>query len=385
MQQPSQHPSRRVHLVLHAVFALTGIAHVIGGPLLPSIAAGLHLNDSQSGMAFFVYFAGSAVGALLCRGNYARTMTFGFIAMAVGSACVSIASPPVFPLALFVFGISVGVPMSAVSLFVGRNFRDRCAPILTALNFTWSLGALLAPLLAARILVHHTYKAAYVLLSVAALAAAGCTAWAVKDSPEIKTIPREEKRHAAQRILVFSIIAAFLQVGIENTASTWLSTYALRTVERGAALAAAVTALYWTGFLASRGVSSLLLVRKAPEHVFRAAVGIALFGAVLLVVSRSAIAASMGMLLLGIGLAPIYPLVIAEFFARARRTSDSRWILAIAGFGGSALPWIAGTISSGTQSIRLGILTIPVALLLMIIAVERLGAEKDTLREKISV
>ena len=71
------------------------------------------------------------------------------------------------------------------------------------------------------------------------------------------------------------------------------------------------------------------------------------------------------MFLLGAALAPTYPLVLAGFFARARHTADSRWILFTAGFGGSVLPWIAGFISTQTGSLRAGMLTIPAALLMM--------------------
>jgi fucose permease len=71
------------------------------------------------------------------------------------------------------------------------------------------------------------------------------------------------------------------------------------------------------------------------------------------------------MFLLGVSLAPTYPLVLAGFFARSRHTADSRWILFTAGFGGSVLPWIAGFTSSHTGSIRTGMITIPAALLLM--------------------
>ena len=51
---------------LHPVFALTGVLHSIGGPLLPSLAATFHLTDSQSGFLFLAYFAGTSLGALLC-------------------------------------------------------------------------------------------------------------------------------------------------------------------------------------------------------------------------------------------------------------------------------------------------------------------------------
>ena len=64
----------------------------------------------------------------------------------------------------------------------------------------------------------------------------------------------------------------------------------------------------------------------------------------------------MAMVILGAALAPIFPLLLATFFAQARHSSDSRWVLSLCGFGGSVLPWIAGWISAQTGSLRLGLM-----------------------------
>jgi fucose permease len=352
--------------VLHPVFALTGVLHAVGGALLPSLAARFHLSDSTSGLLFLLYFAGTSIGALLCRGSYARLMTLGFAAMICTCLGVAACPRPLLAPVFLLLGISVGVPMSAVTLFVGRAYPDRCAPLLTFLNFSWSIGALAAPLIAAHILVHHDYSTAYIVFAVAsALAAIACSLM-LHDGPE----PTHRLDDAAVSTTAFRLIAvfafaAFLQVGIENTVAAWLPTYALRMAGSGVVLAAASTSFYWAGFLASRGLSSLLLMCAAPMRVFRVAIAVAFASALLLEIAPSVAARNVAMFLLGAALAPTYPLVLAGFFARARRTADSRWILFTAGFGGSVLPWIAGFISTHAGSLRAGMLTIPAALLIM--------------------
>ena len=224
---------------LHPVFALTGVLHVIGGALLPSISARFHLSDSQSGLLFLLYFAGTSVGALLCRSNYSRTMTAGFAAMACMCLAVSLSSRTLLNPIFFLLGISVGVPMSAVTLFTGRSFPERCAPMLTFLNFSWSIGALAAPLVAARILVHHDYRTAYEVFSAAGLCAAVACAILLRDGPEPARPSEHTGPATAYRLVLVFAFAAFLQVGIENTVATWLPTYALRTASSGLVLAAA--------------------------------------------------------------------------------------------------------------------------------------------------
>jgi fucose permease len=366
MQLKATNSTMRTLAVLHPSFALTGVLHVVGGALLPSLASVFHLSDSESGLLFLLYFTGTSIGALLCRGNYVRTMTFGFVGMAVCCFAITFATRSILPIVFLSLGISVGVPMSAISLFVGRAYPERCAPMLTFLNFTWSLGALAAPLFAARILVHHDYSTAYRWFAVASVVAAIACGLLLTEAQETARPVSESRIYAAFSLVAIFAFAAFLQVGIENTVAAWLPTYASRMAGTGIALAAASSSFYWFGFLSSRGFSSLLLMRAEPARVFRVAVTVALAAAILLAAAPSMALRSMAMFLLGAALAPIYPLVIAGSMASVRRTSDSRWVLAMAGFGGSVLPWIAGWISAHTGSLRMGMLTIPTALLLLV-------------------
>jgi FHS family glucose/mannose:H+ symporter-like MFS transporter len=356
----------RTLAVLHPVFALTGVLHAVGGALLPSLALTFNLRDSDSGLLFLLYFAGTSMGAVFCRGNYARAIALGFAAMMVCCLGVAVATRPMLPMVFLLLGISVGVPMSSVSMYVGRAFPDRCAPLLTFLNFSWSAGALAAPLLAARILMHHGFRTAYMLFALASAVAAVACSLVLKETQEPVREVTAGSSFAALRLVIVFAFAAFLQVGIENTVAAWLPTYTMRMAGEGVVLAAASSSLYWIGFLSSRGFSSLLLLRVNPVKVFRIAILVALFAAVLLAVVPSVNQRSAAMFVLGASLAPIYPLVLAGFFARARHSADTRWVLATAGFGGSVLPWLAGAISTHTGSLRIGMFTIPAALLLMV-------------------
>lgn len=359
--------------VLHPVFALTGIFHAIGGALLPSIAATFALNDSQSGGLFLLYFIGASLGALLCVGNrYARLISLGFVLAAAVSFAIAFA-PLLWLRPLFLLlGIGVGVPMSAVSIVAGRMFGERSAAPLTLLNFTWSAGALLAPLFAARILMRSSYHAAYIWMAVAAILAAVACALLLRNPEPAETRPQVSRPAYVSWILLFALLT-FLEVGVENTSATWLATFWLRTAEAGAALAAASSSLYWIGFLTSRGLSSVLLLRADPSRVLRYAVLAALLAAVLLLAFNNLYARGAAMFTLGLALAPIFPLMLARFFAKARNASDSRWVLATCGFGGSVLPWLTGVVSSQAHSLRIGLAVVPAALLLIVLALPLLG------------
>ncbi len=352
----------RTLAVLHPAFALTGICHSIGGPLLPSLEPAFHLNDNQAGFLLFSYFAGTSLGALLCGRRHARTITLGFAVLVGACFAVTVTSRAWLYPTFLLLGVCVGVPMTAVSMYAGATFGARSAAPLTFLNFSWSAGALAAPLLAARLLTTHTFRAAYVILAGAALLAALACWFQLGDTPEPAAAPTQSSGILNLRFIALFAFVAFLQVGVENTTASWLTTFVVRTAGTGASLAAAASSLYWCGFLASRGVSSLLLLRVAPARLLRSAIIVALGAAILLVSVAGTAGHVIAMVILGAALAPIFPLLLAHFFALARQSSDSRWVLSLCGFGGSVLPWLAGLVSAHTGSLRLGLFVIPVAL-----------------------
>lgn len=365
--------------MLHGAFALTGVMHAIGGALLPSVAQAFHLSDKQSGSLFFLYFIGAAVGALLCIGRYARLMTAGFLVVAATCAAISNTSVALLQPLFFLLGIGVGIPMSAVTMFAGRKFGDRSAAPLTFLNFSWSAGALIAPLFAAQMLMSHTYCIVYLALGVVAIIAAATCALVLQDPPARPSPDPQTGLRNLGWIALFALLT-FLEVGIENTTATWLATYAMRRAHSGAALAAASSSIYWCGFLVSRGLFSLVLLRMNATRVLRGAVLIGVFASAALVGFTGPVARGFAMLALGAALAPVFPLLLSRFFARARNASDSRWVLSLCGFGGSVMPWLTGWISTAS-SLRVGLTTVPAALgLILALLPFALGRQRDALR-----
>jgi fucose permease len=361
--------------VLHGAFALTGLFQAIGGALLPSLAPTFHMNDAQNGLLYLLYFIGTAVGALLCVGRYAQLMATGFALAALSCAGIAIAQQVWLMPLFFALGVGVGVPMSAVSIFAGRKFGERSAAPLTFLNFSWSAGALLAPLLAAQVLRVHTYREAYAGLCVAAAIAAAACRLVLRDPPA-RPAPQAQSGLRNVRWIALFAVLTFLEVGIENTTATWLATFALRSSGAAPALAAASSSFYWCGFLISRGLFALVLLRHDSRHVLRGAVIAATVAAALLIALPGPVERGLAMLVLGAALAPIFPLLLARFFARARRASDSRWVLSVCGFGGSVLPWLTGWISA-TSTLRTGLATVPAALVCMIAMLPATGGKSD--------
>ncbi len=359
--------------LLHPAMALTGVGCAITGALLPALARSFHLNDGQSGLLVFWIYAGMTAGALLCRGNYARIIAAGFVALAAAALGLGFAHVLLLMPLGFVYGAAISLPMTSINLFAGRNFPARRAATLTALNFSWSLGATLGPLMAARLLEMLSWRAVYEAVAAAAVAAAAAAQLVLRDSEEMARLTPETEGLRNLRLIVLFALFFFLQVGMECTAGAWASTYVLRVTTTTVALAAAASSIFWGGFLASRALAPLVLLRVRPARLLQACMLTAIAAAAIVVAVRSAIPLLAAILLLGLALAPVFPVALAGFFDRARRSSDSRFVLALSAFGGAVFPWLAGAISTHAGSLRIGLLTLPVTLLTMTAMLPLLG------------
>jgi len=111
---------------------------------------------------------------------------------------------------------------------------------------------------------------------------------------------------------------------------------------------------------ALKGLDSLLSTVQMPGGVPVGTLGIGKAGA------KNAALLAVAILLLGIALAPIFPIALAAFFDRARHSSDSRFVLAVSGFGGSVFPALVGWISSYSGSLRMALIAGPATLLIMV-------------------
>jgi fucose permease len=84
----------------------------------------------------------------------------------------------------------------------------------------------------------------------------------------------------------------------------------------------------------------------------------------LLLISTTASAGILpGVFLVGFGLGPVYPLLLATALQYSERTP----IFFVAGLGSAFLPWLTGIVSSATSSLRLGLL-VPVSASVLMLA-----------------
>jgi fucose permease len=155
--------------------------------------------------------------------------------------------------------------------------------------------------------------------------------------------------------------AFFLYVGVEVGAAQWA--YSLLVEERGvsAAGSAATVSLFWGVFTGCRFLFGAIASGRSLQRLMLTSLAVAAVGAWALTLGRSGLGSAVGLALLGFGLAPIFPLLVAATPARVGADLAPAAIgLQVAGatVGGAVVPAALGVAAS-----RYGLEVIPGALL----------------------
>jgi len=367
-------PAWLSRMVLYIGFMATGVAMALPGSVLPALLVQWHLADSQAGLFFFMGWLGTSMGALLIRPSRARSVALGSLLTSAGLVGMAYGSHWSCFVWMAVFGIGLGMAMTAISLLQASRNMSRRGAELNQLNLVWALGACLCPTLATHSLRVANTRAIFLIM--------GCffallCLWSafMESDPEGRVQAGVGLRDAWRFFTLRSklgnlslwplslVIVILLPTGIESSMGAWIAAYVQRTEQ---VIATTVTAgtCFWLGLLVSRLLSSTLLLWKRSETaVLVQSLLTVVAGMVLLVATHANLGILPGVFLVGFGLGPVYPLLLAI----ALQYSENTLIFVVAGLGSAFLPWATGVLSSSTASLRIGLL-VPLAASILMLA-----------------
>lgn len=353
-------------LLLYLGFLTTGVMTVLLGTVLPPIASAFHLSDSQSGMLLMTLFAGSSMGALFVRRRFRRTLAVGYLLIPVAGAMLAVAPRYLGVAGILLFGVGLGMAMTSTSMLVGRLYPGRRGAALSFLNFCWSIGSTLCPLVIAKLHGRVTPAELGVAVGIIAGPFALLPLLGRFEAPT-RVSGRQRTLDTAISTVVLFAAAGFLYVGMESAVGNWMTTYGLRAVGWNFTNSSLATACFWGALLAGRGLAPVILYRLSDAQLFRISVFSLVAGLLLLVSAHSPWVLLAGAIWTGFFLGPIYPLILALFMERAGESRHTGWVFTLSGFGGAILPWMTGIVSSAAHSLRIGLMVPVVGSVLLVV------------------
>jgi len=342
--------------LMHFAFVLTGLGIAMLGPLLPLLTKLWALRDEQSGLLLMAQFWGAFLGGVSVSWRLRRSLLIGMGAAAGGIGCFAV-SPglAIACAALVVAGFGLGHSITAVNILAGQRFKKGRAAALALLNFFWSLGAMLAPLLTAWLTPRFALSELLTWFALLFLMCGAGMAVQMRGAADETRVLESDATGASglrRNVLILFMAMLFLYGGLETCLSGWLTTYALRYGTRKLAISEYTTSLLWLGLTAGRAGSSLLLLR-APERVVRQiSLALTVLLTAGLAVAHTAVGIAVCTVLLGVSLAPWFPVTFSLLMGERPRARQAGIVIAVSGLGAAALPWMMGVVSTRANSLH---------------------------------
>ena len=354
---------------LFSAMVLAGISTTMVGPLLPGLQARWHIGDSSAGLLFTALFlasvaTGALVGPLSLRFGHSALVRSGLVLCSLGVAMLAVSPWPHALAAVAIVGSGLGLTIPAANLGVSG------ARTVMLVNFAWSVGAVGGPWL----LAASPDVFLWSLSAALAVAGVGRIGRLVPVA-----VPEADNRAVLSKATAVAALFAFLYVGVESSLDGWLSSYASRDAStRG--LWAALPSIFWTGILSGRFIASLALMRLVPTLLLGACLVAALGGTCLLLVVSQPWAVLVATTLTGLGLAPVFPLVVARYSEVTRGEKSAGLIFAAGGLGGASVPALVGSASERAGGLGAAMLIPPALIVMMLILWRNSGTGQREVR-----
>ncbi|HET7015663.1 MAG TPA: MFS transporter [Streptosporangiaceae bacterium] len=345
-----------------ALFVLLGAATASLGAALPAIRVLYPAAAGSGGRLVSLYMLGSLIA--IVAGGFgetklppasAITSLVGFFA----AGCLGIGLAPNWTL-LQVAAVAGGAGFGGLALYVNTAFVQasdgRNLVMLNLLNAAYGAGAVAGPI-ATGALGHLGVRLLFPacgLLAIACLPARDCSRALARrapspprQSPALPGPPRPAPARnrpslAALKVLLPFVVIGFLYDGLETGTGAWQSTH-LVWIGYSVTAAAQIASLFWAGMLLGRLVIPALTTRLSPPAIAfggTAAAAVALCGASLPWL------APYGYALAGLGLAPVFPAMLAMVSRTAASPQFANGVMLSACMvGGVIWPAIIGLVA----------------------------------------
>lgn len=222
------------------------------------------------------------------------------------------------------YGLGAGAVDAALNSYVAVHYESQH---MNWLHCMWGVGASAGPLIMAQCLAGAGWSQGFLVLggiqvAIAVVLTLSLPLWRDRKLPSPGTETLEHRSHKTRRELLQVkgvlpvLICFFCYCALEGTCGTWAATYF--TLGRGidAGVAAGWASLFFVGITAGRAVSGFISMKVREHNMIRLGQVLIALGLIAVMLPGQDALLMPGLVLLGVGCAPIYPSIIHATPAR---------------------------------------------------------------------
>lgn len=389
-------------IIIYLAFISLGLPDSLLGAAWPVMRPDFGAPLDTAGMLFMIVAAGTIVsslasGAVLKRFGTGQVTLVSCI-MTAGALLGFTLAPSLFWVILCTIplGLGAGSVDAGLNNYVAAHYK---AHHMSWLHCFWGVGATLGPIIMAGYISGgtSTWRDGYLTVSLIQFALVVILLFTLPlwdrvarsggghsaEQPEEAEIAQPEADgdgKAARPLRIggvkLALVSFLFYCGVEATVGLWGSSYLVNEKGLSASLAAQWVSIYYAGITIGRFITGFITFKVSNRTLIRGGQAIALAGAMLLVLPLPAGASLAGFLIIGLGLAPIYPCMLHETpvrFGKKHAQTIMGYQMAVAYTGSTFMPPLLGFVASRTT---MGLFPFYVALsaLAMLLFSERLNA-----------
>ena len=361
-------------LVIYMAFISLGLPDSMLGAAWPLMRTELGLPLEGAGLVSVIITVGTIISSLLTgrlirRLGTGRLTTLSVLTTALALLGYSFTTSYLWLcLMAFPLGLGAGAVDASLNDFVARNYSSKH---MSWLHAFWGVGATAGPLLMAWMISltgrwQNGYRSvSLVQFGLVAILVASLSLWKKFDHASAEAHSVKFKNGSIWKIpgMGPNLAAFFAYCSLELTAGLWFASYLVQIRGVKPETAAAWAASYYFGIMLGRVINGFLTMRFSSKTLIRAGQTVIFVGIVLLFLPGNAFSL-VGLLLVGMGCAPIYPSMLHETPARFGKDQSARLMgiqMASAYVGLSVAPPLVGLLAS-----RWSLRIFPFALLILL-------------------
>ena len=312
-------------VVIYIAFISLGLPDSLLGAAWPAMYGELHVPMSYAGVVTMLIAGGTILSSLFSN-RFIRRFGTGMVT-AVSVAMTALAlfgfsvshSFALLCLWAIPYGLGAGSVDAALNNFVALHYQSRH---MSWLHCFWGVGATLGPYVMGMCLMgglhwNAGYQAIGIVQTVlVAFLIFSLPLWKRKTERPMAAAHTHGSQGMLQALKLPgaapTLLAFFCYCAMETTAGLWASSYMV--VKRGvdAGTAASMASLFYLGITGGRFVSGFLSSKWNDRQLVRLGLGLTALGQLLLILPLGNSALFAGLVLIGLGCAPIYPSLLHE-------------------------------------------------------------------------
>ncbi|MBE6900511.1 MAG: MFS transporter [Ruminococcaceae bacterium] len=360
--------------IIYISFISLGLPDALLGGAWPVMQIEFGVPVSYAGIISMIICFGTIVSSLLSERMTKRFGTGKVTAMSVALTAAALLGFSVsnsFPMLCILavpYGLGAGGVDASINNYAAIHYASRH---MSWLHCMWGIGASAGPYILAAAMTGGTWNLGYRWVSflqivLTAVLFLTLPLWK-EDKPSEET---KEKKNPLSFREIFSIpgtkeifTAFFCYCALESTAGLWASSYLVMEHGISEETAAALATLFYTGITVGRAASGFITYKLSDKNMIRLGEGIIAIGVVAMLLPFGEKTAMEGIVLVGLGCAPIYPCTIhstPKHFGKDKSQAIIGVQMACAYIGSLFMPplfgIIANRISAGILPFYLGAL-----------------------------